>query len=270
MNSAGGIILDSSRSNNLVDNICSANDDFGMYLVNSGENNLVHNTCVASYQYGHGIYLYYSEGNNMMDNICSDDSSGILLVFSNGNELRNNTCVGNYVGIDLFWSVGNSLIKNNCSSGDGCGIYLIDHSVGNTLIENTCSNNSQYGVFIADVYCSDNRVWNNSLMFNNGAGDYYDPAHIQAYDDGTGNWWNSTDGFGNYWSDWTTPDIDMNGIVDDPYLLDGSAGAKDNYPLTTTPLEPIPEFGIMPFFVIVLLVVIVLAMETRRKNAWRP
>ena len=90
---------------------------------------------------------------------------------------------------------------------------------------------------------SSNIVFNNTFIGNNGAGSTYNSSHVQACDDGTNNWWNSTDGYGNYWSDWTSPDVDMNGIVDVPYVLDGGSGAKDYYPLTTTPTQPIQSSG---------------------------
>jgi len=113
----------------------------------------------------------------------------------------------------------------------------------------------------------DNRIWNNTFAGNKGATDTYDSSRVQACDNGTSNWWNSTDGYGNYWSDWTTPDaIPPWGVVDHPYLLDGSAGAEDYYPLTTTPSEPIPEFGMVPFVVMVLLVAIVLTIGARRRK----
>ena len=44
------------------------------------------------------------------------------------------------------------------------------------------------------------------------------------------NRWNHS-GIGNYWSDWTTPDQDTDGIVDFPYNISGTAGAKDYFPL---------------------------------------
>ena len=129
--------------------------------------------------------------------------------------------------------------------------------------------NLLYGVNISSG--SNNVIWNNTFINNNGAGSTYDSSHIQACDDGTNNWWNSTDNYGNYWSDWTTPDVaPADGIVDVPYDIAGSAGAKDYYPLTTTPTEPIPEFGMMPFVVLVLLIVVVLAGKARRKNAYLP
>lgn len=53
------------------------------------------------------------------------------------------------------------------------------------------------------------------------------------------NWW-AIEGHGNYWSDWTLPDNDMNGIVDTPYNISGGS-AKDNYPLTESPGEAVPQ-----------------------------
>ncbi len=88
---------------------------------------------------------------------------------------------------------------------------------------------------------------------------------FQAWDDGTDNWWNSSDGYGNYWSDWTTPDYNMDGIVDFPYNISGNAGAKDYYPRTTTPTEPIPEFGATGV-VIVIIATICIFVAVRRTS----
>lgn len=137
---------------------------------------------------------------------------------------------------------------------------------GYELSRNLICNNVGYGVFISSG--SNNRIWNNTFVGNRGAGSAYSPAHVQAYDDGI-NWWNSSDtphGYGNYWGDWQSPDnVPPYGIVDSPYNVGGSAGAKDFYPLTT-PQAPIPEFGVMPFVVMVLLAMIMLAGDMRRKK----
>jgi len=82
---------------------------------------------------------------------------------------------------------------------------------------------------------SNNRIWNNTFINNNGAGSVYNPSNIQAYDAGTNNRWNSSGtlhGYGNWWSDLTAPDMNLDGIVDWSYNLTGSAGAKDYCPLT--------------------------------------
>ena len=154
--------------------------------------------------------------------------------------------------------------NNTCNLNIQYGIRLWSSSDNNISWNQVC-NNTLRGVYILSG--SNNTIWNNTFIGNNGAGTVYDPTHIQASDDGTNNRWNSSSGFGNYWSDWTTPDVvPPYGIVDAPYDIAGSAGAKDYYPLTT-PQEPIPEFGMMPLVVTVLLAAIVLMIGARRRKA---
>jgi parallel beta-helix repeat protein len=217
-----------------------------------------------------GVYL--SSNNTIRDNTCDMNEDGISLHSAINNTICNNTCSNNDYGIVLYqWSSNNTLINNTCVNNQ-YGMYLGLESNDNIISWNCVCNNANYGVVLAFVTTFNihhNRIWGNTFYYNNGAGDVYDPAHVQASDSGTCNSWNGTDGYGNYWSDWTGPDADVNGVVDEPYLLDGSAGVKDYYPLTILllPPEPIPEFGSMPLVMMVLLVVVVLAREARRRNA---
>jgi parallel beta-helix repeat protein len=274
--------------------MCSNDSYYGIYLAGCGSISLTNNTCFDNWC---GIGLQGSNGNSLIDNICSSlagsIAGSITLTDSNSNCLTNNTCISyDMAGIKLDSSDGNTLIDNTCSGhGIGYGISLrlsnannvtgntcsysyygmdISMSPDNRFFNNTCSHNTQYG-FYTDWVSYDpggnNSIWNNTFNDNNGAGNTYDPSHSQACDNGGGNWWNSTEGYGNYWSDWTTPDVNGDGIVDWSYNLTGSAGAKDHYPLTTTPSEPISEFGMMPLSVIVLLLMIVLTIGTRRRKA---
>jgi len=284
-NEESGIRL-SSAYNCLSNNTCSSNNH-GIYLTGASYSTLVYNTC--SYN-SDGICSYWSYMNTLSNNTCgSNTACGIWLYgYSSGNTLSRNTCSNNYDGMNIGESSGNTLSKNTCNSNYEYGMYLNGWS--NTLVNNTCSLNGRYGAALeysdgnrltnntfmwnvqyglhADVESNDNGIWNNTFYYNNGAGDTYDPAHVQAYDDGTSNWWNSSDGYGNYWSDWTTPDVaPPDGIVDVPYDIAGSAGAKDYYPLTTEPPTPIPEFGMMPFVVMALLMAIVLTIGARRRKA---
>jgi hypothetical protein len=86
----------------------------------------------------------------------------------------------------------------------------------------------------------------------------------QVCDDGTANTISE-----NYYDDWSTPDADANGYVDEPYAIDGAAGNQDDLPLaaagvipTTTPDEsPLfinPLIIIAPVGVIIILVTFVL------------
>jgi len=58
-----------------------------------------------------------------------------------------------------------------------------------------------YGGLEISTEATNNTVWDNEFDRNNGAGAAYDSAHIQAFDDGTCNWWISTERRDNYWAD---------------------------------------------------------------------
>ena len=238
-----GITLDSSSNNTLVNNTCSSNSHDGI-AIGSSNNELINNNC-SSNDYD-GIYLVYSSNSTLRNNICrSDGHAGISLDRSNNNALSNNNCSSNdYDGIYLYSSSNNTLWNNICSSNSHDGMHLNKSSNNNEISWNLVCSNAGYGMNISlgDVVLpsgSNNHIWNNIYIGNNGATDAYNASHAQARDDGTNNWWNSTDAYGNhgnYWSDWTTPDaLSPVGIVDHPYIIPGSAGAKDYYPLSHNP-----------------------------------
>ena len=267
-NTLDGIQLTYSNESTLTDNDCSSNGHWGMEFYMSSNNTLVNNNC-SSNDYD-GIYLgSSSDFNTLVSNRGFWNTyNGIDVVLS-----RNNTLVCNiwslngYDGAYIGYSTNNTLDSNNCSANNRWGIQLLE-SNGNIIIRNQLCNNHQFGVNIGSG-SSHNMVFNNTLIGNNGAGSTYDPSNAQACDDGSDNGWNNTEGYGNYWSDWTTPDIaPPYGIADIPYDISGSAGAKDYYP-QTTPQAPIPEFGAMPFVVMILMSAILLTMGARRKT-WLP
>jgi len=286
-NRGDGIALTSSNNNTISNNTCSNNLD-GIELCYSTNNNTIsNNTCCANED--RGIHLDIANNNTLNNNNCSSNkNNGVVLDSGSSNNLLfNNTCDWNeQAGMLLDIGINNTLTGNNCSSNYWSGIYLFTWSKDNTLISNICCSNNHDGIGLVEsdhneislnLICNnvgyginissgpDNHIWNNTFIGNNGAGSIYSASHIQAYDDGTNNSWNSTDGYGNYWSDLTKPDTNHDGIVDWSYNLTGSSSAKDHYPQTTTQV-PIPEFGMMPFVVVALMTVIVLAGETRRRR----
>jgi nitrous oxidase accessory protein NosD len=114
-----------------------------------------------------------------------------------------------------------------------------------------------------------NKLSNNTFAFNNGVTSEFDPLYVQARDVVGSNSWNSAGsphGWGNYWNDWTTPDLNSDGIVDDPYALDGGISVKDNYPLTSSPTADIPEFGSLWLLVTVFCILAVVFLSPRVKK----
>jgi parallel beta-helix repeat protein len=127
-------------------------------------------------------------------------------------------------------SDNNTLISNKCLSNGRFGI-VFDSSSNNIACNNIVSHTTGFGIYVLTEFgqtSTRNRIWNNTFIDDNGAGSKYSPSHVQANDSGTGNWWNNTNGYGNYWSDWPTPSL--------PYRIAGKADAKDYYPLTTLPV----------------------------------
>ena len=256
-----GIYLSNCVNGIVEDNSCW-NDYSGIAISSSNLITLRNNTCSNDFT---GITLISSSNNTLSNNDCGPSGQiCLLLAYSSGNTLVNNTCSYGYEGIRLDLSSNNTLIGNNCSSNYFGGIDFTSSS-NNEISQNLVYDNTVYGAYIESG--SNNHIWNNTFIDNNGATSTYNGSHVQALDDGTNNWWNSTDGYGNYWSDWTTPDVTPPyGIVDLPYNVSGSAGAKDYYPLTIEPAGPIPEFGIVPLVAMVMLGAVLLTIVARRKK----
>jgi parallel beta-helix repeat protein len=117
----------------------------------------------------------------------------------------------------------NTLDNNTCSNNLGEGVYLFDYSDNNTFTNNTFKNNGwSIGGSGIGIGCSFNNTIHHNYLLNN---------QTQAYDDGTNNWDNGSEG--NYWDDWQPPehpDADGNGIVDEPRPIEGGSSV-DRYPL---------------------------------------
>ncbi len=259
-----GISLDTSSNNSLLNNTCSNNLDDGIALFLSGNNTISNNTC--NHQSNYGIFIEDSSsnvitdnmcrynmyggidmdhsphGNILSNNICTDNSYvGIYIGGSMNSTIFNNTCAHNhYYGIDMEFSSTNTL-SDNTFINNGNGIY-ISLSLENTILNNLFVNDWGYGIYI--VSGSYNCIYNNTFFYNHGSGDHYDLAHIQAYDDGINNYWNSTSGIGNYWHEWSnnnnTNDKNHDGIVDWSYKIAGYADSRDNYPLKHTSVRLVP------------------------------
>jgi len=170
-----------------------------------------------------------------------------------GNEIYNSS---NY-GISLINARNNRIESNTINRTLIYGIYLGASSRDNIIIGNYIGNSTKYGLYIYSGVTG-NLIYGNLFYFNHGSSDTYDSLHIQAYDGGS-NEWNNTS-MGNYWHDWAvnndTNDQNGDGIVDWPYLIDGSSGSMDYYPLKDSGVY-IPEISTI-WLLMVLLAVIVL------------
>jgi len=148
-------------------------------------------------------------------------------------------------GLELY-GLSNITIKNLNVQGcgillDGCnnctlmnitfsdsteyGIYIYDDyftgSYNNTITGNTFSNSGSFGIFL-DGDSSNNQIYNNNFIDNGLPG-------IQCMDSSGENIFSLPLPIGgNYWSDWTSPDDNGDGIVD--WAYDVSATSADEFP----------------------------------------
>ena len=191
-----------------------------------------------------GIYFYNTSNSRIENNVICDNVSGIRLDNSSSNSITNNAVANNFFGLSLFYSQNNSVSNNTVNSNSG-GIYctfsysnLLEYnttinnaygiyfraSSNNTIIENTIGYNSSYGI-VLQSYASYNSL-NNNIYHNN-----FMANATQAYTYGGDNFFNLDLPIGgNYWSDWTSPDSNGDGIVDSPYEFTTD---QDDYPWDT-------------------------------------
>jgi len=115
------------------------------------------------------------------------------------------------------------MIKDNFNDfGGGYGLYIVagyDTSHGNSIYLNCFINNNE-----------------------------------NAFDDGSNNRWDNGT-MGNYWSNYNGSDPDGNGIGNIPYMISGSAGSQDNFPLMKCPISA-QDGGGIPIELIILISVI--------------
>jgi hypothetical protein len=145
--------------------------------------------------------------------IATSDSYGVYFchVFASyhrDNLITGNRIINNDLGISSITCQGNAFVFNQIESNNGYGIHHSRCICGGQL----------------------NHFEHNNFIFNNG-------GSVQAIDFGGGTdyWYSTAVNEGNYWSDYTGPDTNGNGIGDIPYDIDGGE-EQDLFPFML-PLE---------------------------------
>lgn len=231
INGTGGICIDVYRmSVYLVISNCylHGSSSYGVRISLSNNVTVTNSNCSDNYQYG--IFLDGSGNNTLTNNVCIDGAHGIFTSGSGDNTMTGNTCRATRACAIMLSSSSNrnTLSNNLCYSSGDNGIYVLT-SNDNTISNNTIRNNIGHAVHLANS--NYNHVYGNEMLYNNGSSAIYAEAHDQADDTGVGNTWN-TASYGNYWSDWTSPDSNGDGIVDNPYPI-AQGNAQDHFPLAT-------------------------------------
>ncbi|MFX0042912.1 MAG: right-handed parallel beta-helix repeat-containing protein, partial [Candidatus Hodarchaeota archaeon] len=185
---------------------------------------------------GSGIFINNSKNDYFIIRNCmvfnagsSGFDAGIKLENTNNGTLSNNNCSNNLQnGIFLFNYCINNTISGNTANNNEIGIYLSYECHDNIIAGNLIKDNQNYGLRIATNGGQNNLIYFNSFIGNIG---------WHANDSGMNNYWDNSI-VGNYWDDWTSPDIvEPYGIVDLGRNIAGSASSVDHFPLTESPVH---------------------------------
>ncbi|MFX1282195.1 MAG: NosD domain-containing protein [Promethearchaeota archaeon] len=241
---AGQIILVNCQSVTITGQNIS--DTSGGLQVVHSSNVTISNNIASDNAYA-GITLYYSTGNMLFNNYILDNYyEGIKLFYSENNEISNNTIAYNSFGILVEDSSISNAILNNMVLNNSYGIWLRAFTSTNTISGNTVSYNSNYGIFVQ--LSTNNDIYGNTISDNDGYGVLLAGSenNIIIWNDfKNNNLGGSSQGSDvsntglantfdyNYWNEWTTPDMNSDGIVDNSYVIDGDSDNQDSHPLTS-------------------------------------
>lgn len=226
MNNRHGIFLDTGCADITIEyNNIDDTTQSGIRIKGSNSVNVFNNT-ISNCIY-HAIWLTGTTNSFIDENEAFLCYNGIWIrEDSILNTVENNVIYDVTNGIWITNSSNNCSTRFNLITQSEYGIVIGDETANTEITNNTILGCTDYGVAI-DGTSTDNVIMNNSFV-NNKVG-----WASQAGDNGTLNTFDL-----NYWDDWTTPDVDTNGIVDTPYSINGTTMNTDPRP-RTTPATPI-------------------------------
>lgn len=179
--------------------------------------------------WGEGIVIRYMSRSTISNNILSRNSEGVVLWASLNNSISANTFTNNYEAILIASGSNYNIISGNVIINNMEGIRL-EFNINNFILNNTISNNVLYGIQITyGLFGQDP----NHLIYNNYLNNSNNIDNLNKV-----NFWNisKTPGRnivggpylgGNFWANpsgtgfsQTCNDTDMDGICDDPYVID--------------------------------------------------
>jgi parallel beta-helix repeat protein len=247
----GDCIMLSEAPNGRVNDSLFENSNSAVLAITCTNMSFENNT-ITSQTFG-GIMLLDCSmvliANNTIDQA---ETAGIMLAESSYALVKDNV-VTNVNGFGMAVTVTDNIMieRNNASSNAFVGLYVND--TRNVQIEeNNFTLNEMYGLYVGNI--SSGIVFHNRFVGNFEQALRGPNVTSFAWDDGYPSG-------GNYWSDYTGEDNDLDGIGDTPYSVAG--GGTDRYPFVDESFEPIPEFGM---FLVPILGMAAIVVFTRRRT----
>ena len=140
-----GLMIAFSSGVQILDNTCSDNEFWGIYLLESTGCHLSGNICNGNWT---GIALESSAANTLSGNTCNRHIGyGISLTDSDGNGLSNNTCDDNEREAIFILSSDTTTLSQNVCARNRHGI-VVNSSAGAIVTGNTLSASSERGISV--------------------------------------------------------------------------------------------------------------------------
>ncbi len=219
-----GIWLNNSHNNeityNRILNVDSITTPRGISLSYSHNNTISLNELMdpTPSVYSYAISLMYSNNSILTQNTIYQYGLGIYSWYSFTSMILNNDLIENQYGVGIIFSSNNIIKDNYVYHNSGYGIVLL--AVDETkVLNNQILENEIIGILL-DYEANQNTLY---LNFFTGNG-------LNAKDNGTLNEWDNGT-IGNSWDDYSGEDLNDDGIGDTPYLIEGLAGSYDDYPI---------------------------------------
>jgi|GEM_PF-5237657 len=213
-----GVYL-SARVGVTVKNLNIMNFGYCLRMTGNSRNNLVEGNTFSNSPYG--VLLYDSPNNVVRDNTFHNNLNCLVTQHGSKNILENNlieNCsVGIYSGYGTSHLINHNTVRYN-NYGVQLGSYQYSSDTSHTIVNNTITGN-QFGIYIK--YATKNMFYHNNLIDNT--------RQAYVFENAVNSFNMEVPEGGNFWSDWTSPDADMDGFVDSPYVF---SGGQDNLPWT--------------------------------------
>ena len=226
-----GLTLYYSNQNNITSNILLNNPASGVCLSNSEYNMISNNICHSNRV---GVTTGFSSNyNNIINNTIYNNEYG-LNINNDYNNITTNEIYSNHEGIDIAGASKCIISENLIFRNDDNGIVIANGVKQVNITKNIIYKNSNYGINnLNSEDVKDNRIVHNDFIRN---GEKYslqsqvnllEPVYVNE----------------NFWDDWTIPDINGDGFIDNPYRIGDVTLPKeirlpqDNLPLTE-PFNP--------------------------------
>ncbi|MFW3145690.1 MAG: NosD domain-containing protein [Thermoplasmatota archaeon] len=237
-NTQRGILLSSSSNITLMENTV-VNAFTGVYLIRSSNVAMIDmNTWAVQV----GISISESFDCFMVGGMVTgqDLSYGIAVGESDRTVLKDINIIGGETAVGINLDYADNTTVSNCFVKENDEPMTIQRSRDCSISGNLFYNNKaplQLYYYSSPSECDGVRIWNNTFSKNNGATFNFASWNVQAADLGNVvKFFDSDTQRGNHWTDWTSPDLDDDGIVDEPYPVAGGTNF-DPLPLLRSPMD---------------------------------